>query len=202
MTTFLSETCVWESQEASRQEKWGELYLQELALQKKYSSLSRPMDVEAETATPKHGTFSVVQWSKLAMFDWDLAGEGDEPSWDKIHPEELPELKRRVGRMVAKGFGVRLYRTPGGYRAFLTSTTPTLYDWLQLAHWLHVDLFYMGYRVRYAAHGWACRVSPKPNREGDYVARLIGQYGPVSEELLPFVEQHDRLIRRFNKEGV
>lgn len=197
--TFLSN--IWSSQEKKRQEKWSDLYLQELLMQQREQcKKERPLDVEVETATPKHGTFSVVQWSKLAMFDWDIAAEGEEASYKKLHVEEIPELKHRLKMMVAKGFGVRLYRTPGGYRAFLTSTTPTLYDWLRLAHWLHVDLFYMGYRVRYASHGWACRVSPKPNREGDYVARLIGQYGPISEELLPFVEQHDQLIGRFNKE--
>lgn len=170
--------------------------------------------LDKEISAGNNKGFQIVAWSKLAMFDWDVLSvlEDGEDGWlsdnrtmvcklNKVF--EGPVLQGRLRSLIKQGMGLRVYRTPGGIRAFITSYTPGLQEWVEMAHWLHVDMSYVAFCVaRFTTPGklggWACRTTPKPGREGDYVARLIAQYGHIDESLRPYLAHHDALIARFH----
>ncbi len=124
--------------------------------------------------------FMVVAWRELWMGDWDLV---DDPihapkSCTVTHRNQVIDwLKQWCLSHPADHFVV--YETPGGVRAFLVSRPlPVGTESSQMHLHLHVDPLYRNYTREKA--GYACRVSPKQGRAGDYVARRWCEIGSGS----------------------
>lgn len=187
---------VWEEREQLRQKLWPMLSLE--AKMNPIEDDGRGV-IELDTeCLDNHKKFSVVQWSRLTMFDWDVKEKGT----GALLADEIPVVLDRINILVAqRGVGFRMYRTPGGYRGFLTNRTLNVEEWVKTCNYLHVDMLYMQFFLRKKSGlqpGWACRTSPKPDREGDFVARLLFQTGATSDELAPYIRLHDSLVERFH----
>jgi uncharacterized protein (TIGR02996 family) len=141
-----------------------------------------------------------VAFPRLLMGDWDCPdtfhfheGSVTVPSRDYV----LGILRRDVRDEPDHVW--RVYETPGGVRAFLTSDyRPFDRHHRGLMLNLSIDPLYREITTQQAA--WWCRVSPKVGRPGDYVARpwttIRGGEGIESLDALLAVREHDRLCRR------
>lgn len=88
----------------------------------------------------------------------------------------------------------RLYRTQAGWRVFYTDRGYGSQG--QLMH----DLLLSGCDPRYilyvSLHDFAVRVSPKKDHPEPWcVARFVHQNGPIHQDWLDFISEHDRLAR-------
>lgn len=136
-----------------------------------------------------------LEFSHVMMLDWDVP--------DPIHPEEACTIRdRNEAYHILKefclenpGWVFRVYETPGGVRAFLTSRcVESVAEVSDLMGWLRCDPLYVKFCER--RRSFAVRVSAKLSRKGDYVARLVGIVGVGKEDpdALEVVRYHDRKI--------
>jgi hypothetical protein len=88
----------------------------------------------------------------------------------------------------------RLYRTQGGWRVFYTDHPAGSHGLLMR------DLLLAGCDPRYiiyaSINGFSTRVSPKTNHPEPWcVARFVHQKGPIHQDWLDYISEHDRLTR-------
>ncbi len=137
-----------------------------------------------------------ITFRHVMMLDWDVpdvSHKAGECVTIKEKGEALDIL--RAYCMEDKKIVFRVYETPGGVRAFVTSKC---FDGIekQLMEALKCDPLYTQFCVQ--RREWSCRVSPKKGRENDYVARYwvtIGE-GQEDEGAVELVRYHDELITR------
>lgn len=109
--------------------------------------------------------------TNLAMLDWDLAENGDEKNMDfhytitKVEEVDII-LKQRIMSHPDE-FWVA-YRTPNGVHAFLLSHKKETWQFAATMNRMNCDSLYTRYCVKRGE--FACRISPKIDRKGDYVA--------------------------------
>lgn len=140
-------------------------------------------------------------YTDLLMIDWDVDdGSHFDPerqclvdsigdAWETLHNfcEKNPEYK------------FVMYQTPGGARAFCIShRIKALSDEAgYLMDELKCDKIYVD--ITQQRGNFACRLTPKIGREGDYVARFIGYLGngDADDSLLNRVSYHDTWCANF-----
>jgi hypothetical protein len=138
----------------------------------------------------------------VLMVDWDL------PSPD--HPEQCATIKTRQEAVERLEAWFRdnpvdswdVYDTPGGVRAFLLSRwVPAGSEEMRRVHKaLGGDPVYS---QRCGERGYyGVRVSPKPGRKGDYVARRVRtvwgtQPSPAPSGMFDFLVRHDREVEKY-----
>ena len=143
-----------------------------------------------------------INLTNTPMMDWDIAG----PSHPYIesHVKSLGELEDRLQSYVQQypDSNLRIYQTPGGFRAFELGETMTPGQFQNRAELLEVDPDYVRSTMspfdKTLKPGFPSRISHKP-REGDFVAQPIAQFGsasldPRSKRLVSVL--HDRPIRQ------
>lgn len=142
-----------------------------------------------------------LAYTSLLMCDWDLPNPGhkSERCLTITHRDEAIEQLASVCAL-QPDLTWRVYDTPGGVRAFLTShLTRVNAVALGIMRLLNCDPVYTMLTRR--ERRWWCRVSPKPDREGDYVAQyremVKGVEGIELLDALLLLTKHDRLVRRF-----
>jgi uncharacterized protein (TIGR02996 family) len=168
-------------------------------IRKNHEALRSPLSGVHHTRDAVTGV-EYLCFEKLLMGDWDMPHAAHPEGCATVpNPEyALGILRRDVWERPDHVW--RVYRTPAGVRAFLTSSLQvyqTRYAG-RLMQDLWVDPYY-----RQATHKqgeWWCRVSPKPGRQGDFTAAywqtVRGSRGkelPAAREML---QVHDELCRR------
>ena len=139
------------------------------------------------------------------MLDWDLPGPGHYSAAaitisTRYEPVEM--LQNLCNQSDAWLF--RVYKTPGGVRAFCMSHTWDLADPKEAAvarmlmEGLKCDPCYTHFTFR-RLNGWNSRVSPKVVRKNDYVARHVLDMGKgqATSKNVANVAIHDKLIPKF-----
>ncbi|MEI2418716.1 hypothetical protein V6O07_00435 [Arthrospira platensis SPKY2] len=134
-----------------------------------------------------------ISFKELMMADWDLAAQGETDSHYTISSREEVEEKLSPDQCWA------LYDTPNEVHAFLLSekVKPRSQRAWQLTKSLDMDLLYLGMCRRQKI--WSVRVSPKPGRANDFVARfnkIVGPRDKIIPELMEILAYHDASIER------
>jgi hypothetical protein len=134
----------------------------------------------------------VAGFKNFPMFDWDIPDEAHKCP-DCITIEKREDVLPWVIQ-AHKDFGVNfiLEQTPGGVRGWLDQAV-TGDEWADLATDLNCDPYYVSITLRECA--WRARISPKPNRAGDYVAKYWGNIGDVSEATCMKYNEYRSLIQ-------
>ena len=147
----------------------------------------------------------VILITSTMMLDWDVPDTGHLTAdaitinnrWEAI--DILQKLCQQSDAWLW-----RVYKTPGGVRAFCMSHSWDIQNTIQAAvakaimTTLKCDPCYVDFTFR-KAEGWNVRVSKKPGRPGDYIAQHlfdIGE-GKALKENIVNIELHDALIRNY-----
>jgi len=144
------------------------------------------------------GHFMTFMFTKdLMMVDWDPAPVGQEI--DGIHytisskEEVYFILNERVAAYPNELW--RVYETPsGGVHAFLVSHHVRPKQGEEIISSMKGDLIY---KMLCKKQGyWSIRLSPKPGRPGDYIARFVGNWGNGSplKDHLEVMDYHDSYL--------
>jgi uncharacterized protein (TIGR02996 family) len=142
-----------------------------------------------------------IGFNRLLMGDWDIPDDFHFHDGSVTVPNReyvLGILHRDVSQRPNHFW--RVYQTPGGVRAFLTSDFQVFCAEVHSALMkdLSIDPVYRD--IATAQRAWWCRVSPKIGRPGDYVAKpwttVKGTDGIESLDALLAVKEHDRLCQR------
>lgn len=144
----------------------------------------------------------IISFRHVVMLDWDVPNEGHVmEGCVTIRRKEEAIVILQQYCMEDKKMLFRVYETPGGVRAFLVSRMSESVRLDEpLMRRLSCDPLYT--RLCASRGEWACRVSPKVGRKGDYVARYwttIGD-GKEDEGAMELVKYHDELISGWSAE--
>lgn len=137
-----------------------------------------------------------IDMKSLLMCDWDVAQNGvvdDHHTVTSI--EEINEIMERWVAAHPDQFWVG-YKTPsGGAHAFLLSKKVELEEGVAILDLLKVDKLYQYFCGK--RRSFAVRVSPKPNRFGDYIASFWKTWGTGQplEELEEILKIHDKFLK-------
>ena len=132
----------------------------------------------------------------LLMVDWDPAAEGEDTDGHytiRSKQEVFTILEERVANHPDELW--RVYKTPsGGIHTFLLSHKVTPVEGYEILTEMRGDTLYRDMSVK--RNKWGVRVSPKPGREGDFIARYIKTYGKGNplEEHLGTMQVHDSFL--------
>lgn len=147
----------------------------------------------------------VILVTGTMMLDWDMPADGhkDDRCISISKREDAYEI---IHQWCQKhhSYLFKVYDTPGGVRAFCLSHT---FNWRNTAGYklcehfmsrLDCDKLYTKFSCM-NQNGWRARVSPKPNRENDYVAKhfMWMGYGAPTKIHINNVDAHDKLIVRY-----
>jgi hypothetical protein len=169
--------------------------------------LSKNVDLRRELYYNPHtqtaGTGYFGQFRKTPMIDIDVAGP-HHYAYNIGFPTKKDALRNLADftkSKAGKDSLFKVYETPGGIRLFDLSKRATPRSYYQTGQSpskaLGDDIGYVNYNLRRG--GFASRLSPKPGREGDYVARFRGYAGKGKAHPLNRAEvnkYHYYLIRR------
>ena len=167
-------------------------------------NLRRELYYNPHTQTAGRGYFG--DFKKTPMIDIDVKSKSHYARnvFHKGKPEALGDLFKYLKTPLGKKSLFSAYETPGGIRLFDLSrrTVPKKYynpsnesGWLNLK--LGGDPAYPVFNMKRGGYG--TRLSPKPGREGDYVARFLDNYGSGQanpKNVLEVKKYHDDLIKR------
>ena len=137
-----------------------------------------------------------MDMANLMMVDWDPIKPGDEPDdhYTISSKEEVYEIiKQRVTSHPAELW--RVYETPsGGVHAFLLSHSLTPEEGEGILLEMKGDLLYRDFSLKRGM--WGVRISPKPNRVGDFVARYVATFGSgkALSEHIETMKVHDSFL--------
>lgn len=144
-----------------------------------------------------------VSFADLAMFDWDWPDVGH-PTAECVTVSSVEEVLTRLRAFCLNHPDTcfRVYRTPGGIRAFCVSHRMRAADGARLQRELGCDPLYTAYTVE-KGRFWA-RTSPKPERttrsglNHDFVAEALCDVGtgPIDCHQMRLIAIHDRLVDR------
>jgi|TARA_R110002020_G_scaffold167214_2_gene355434 hypothetical protein len=171
----------------------------------KQKPLSKNVDLRRELYYNPHtqtaGTGYFGQFKKTPMIDMDVAG----PSHyaynvgHKTKKDALRALSDFTKSRAGKKSLFKVYETPGGLRLFDLSRRTSPRGYYQTGNSpsmaLGDDISYVNYNLKRG--GFASRLSPKPGRVDDYVAKPLGYAGRGKAHPLNRLEvkrYHDRLI--------
>ncbi len=139
-----------------------------------------------------------ITFAHVMMLDWDVPDEGHKGSeciTIATKGEAISILEEFCKENKTMRF--KVYETPGGVRAFLTSRciTEGMGTMKETMDWLKCDPLYTRFCLQ--RREWACRVSPKVGRANDYVARYMMEVGEGCEDkdAVELVAYHDSLIK-------
>jgi hypothetical protein len=167
-------------------------------------NLRRELYYNPHTQTAGRGYFGDLK--KTPMIDIDIKGKSHYARnvYHKGKPEALGNLFNYLKTPQGKKSLFATYETPGGIRLFDLSRrkVPKKYynpsnesGWLNLK--LGGDPDYPVFNMKRGGYG--TRLSPKPGREGDYVAKFLDYYGSgqaIPKNVLEVKKYHDALIKR------
>ena len=155
-----------------------------------------------------HKTHKDVQFTacdSIPMLDWDWPNIGhktDECITISCLNDVLVEIKKYLERHPYQS--VRIYVTPGGVRAFFLGKQMTVEEFFGAGEGdtMNADPMYVG--LCHRRGNFPVRVSPKPNRPGDFVASYVCTLGaePDGEMLRMLNAYHDKPIKRFRDTSV
>lgn len=144
----------------------------------------------------------------MLMVDWDVDDGSHKRAKKQCLVDTAGEAYLRLNDWLAKpeneAYRFEFYLTPGGARAFCTSHFfhPADKEAQRILKELGCDKLYAGLCAKKGV--WACRVSPKVGRKGDYVARWVAKLaGPAPSAKYPLVHMqecvrwHDRQCESF-----
>jgi hypothetical protein len=143
-----------------------------------------------------------VQTDTIPMLDWDWPNQGHKKTecvTITCLNDVIAKLKVYVKKFPTQS--VRVYVTPGGVRAFFLGTKCSVAEFYE--KWdgasLSADPLYIELTKKNG--GFPVRISPKPNRVGDFVATYVCTLGaPSNPEMLTVIKAvHDKPISRFKK---
>ena len=146
-----------------------------------------------------------ISLSNIPMLDWDWPNEGHKTS-ECITITNLNEvlvilyayLKRYPSQ------SIRVYITPGGVRAFFLGESLSVKEFFENkeGETLNADPMYIGLTKR--GDSFPVRISPKPNRKGDFVASYCCTLGqqPNKQLLDVLLKVHDKPIKRLRHRSV
>lgn len=136
----------------------------------------------------------------FVMCDWDVANDGVVDDHHTVSSlEEVDEIMCRWIAAHPDQFWVG-YKTPsGGAHAFLLSKKVEVEEGIAILDLLKVDKLYQYFCER--RKSFAVRISPKPNRLGDYIASRWKTWGngrplPELEEIL---KKHDGFLKPLDR---
>ena len=134
--------------------------------------------------------------TNLLMIDWDPVAPGEEVDGHyTIHSKgEVYELLEARVQLHPEELW-RVYETPsGGIHAFLLSHKYTPEEGYNLLTEMKGDTLYRDISLKRGC--WAVRISPKPKRVGDYVARYVGTFGQgvALPEHVETIKVHDSFL--------
>jgi hypothetical protein len=124
----------------------------------------------------EYSKIHVMYMDKLLMVDWDISGSNPvDHHYTVKNKEEIHRLlKFRVA--VYPNELWKVYDTPsGGCHAFLLSHEYTPEEGIGILKFLKGDRLYQHFSLKKKV--WSARISPKPGRDGDYIARFSGYIG-------------------------
>jgi len=137
-----------------------------------------------------------IRMKNLPMCDWDLTEEKAAKDFhytiSKI--EEVEDILEKRVISHPDEYWVA-YKTPNGVHAFLLSHKIEPWQMAATMHRMNCDALYLRYCVK--RNTYACRVSPKPWRKGDFVASYWRDFGSgkILPEHLEVMKSHDFYIR-------
>lgn len=147
-----------------------------------------------------HKNVHFTACDSIPMLDWDWPNEGhktDECITITCLNDVLKELRAYLELHPYQS--IRVYVTPGGVRAFFLAKPMTVKEFFEQAggDTMNADPMYVG--LCHRRGNFPVRVSPKPNRIGDFVAAYVMTLGqePNAEMLATLDSYHDKPIRRF-----
>lgn len=137
---------------------------------------------------------NILRNNYIPVLDWDVPNEGHKIE-ECVTFQSRTEIYKTID-FYAELFGlsIKVYNTPGGVRGWITSHQFSPRGLVTCMYKMQVDPVYQN--MTRERNEWGARVSPKPNREGDYVAKFSHMVGdiiiPEAEEV---IEYHDKLIK-------
>ena len=156
-----------------------------------------------------------VSFKNTPMLDWDTPDPRYHPD-SSVTVRNLGDVEEviREYQKVDPTSAMRLYQTPGGYRAFELGRTGNPISDQQLYKGLKVDPNYVQFNMRsddlgpgmLESPGFRSRISDKPGRSGDFVAQPIAMFKGEQAMINPrsravIQEVHDRPIQQKYRQG-
>lgn len=146
-----------------------------------------------------------ISLSDIPMLDWDWPNEGHKVE-ECVTITNLKQVVDVLTEYVKKhpSQSIRVYVTPGGVRAFFLgeSLSPEDFFCNKGGEELSADPLYIKLCKKFDV--FPARVSPKPNRKGDFVASYCCTIGtqPNPERLNTLIKVHDNPIKKFRRKSV
>lgn len=146
--------------------------------------------------------FLIMEFLWVFMADFDLPPEGQEVDGIHYTVGSLEEIDQMVTKCAEHtGLRFRGYVTPsGGAHIFCVSKPIAAHDAAYLWEQLSVDQFYRAIVERNGYY--ACRVTPKPKRMGDFVARYWKDWNdhvPTDQGVMELMNIHDNWLAKYHK---
>ena len=150
-----------------------------------------------KTAGPMH----ISQFKRVPMLDIDLPDAMSHRA-AQIRFKDFKSWKKNLDRYLNTKQGSKsvfdIYSSPAGIRAFDLGVRTSPIRYYNRANALGSDPWYQKFSMMRGS--FASRISPKPGREGDYVAqKFLTGYGPgkVNElSQMQVAKYHDNLIKK------
>ena len=143
----------------------------------------------------------VLDMKGLMMCDWDPAPSTSSVDYHYTITclEQIDSIMNSWARARPNQLWVG-YKTPsGGAHAFLVSHVVELHQGINLGTTLRCDKLYLKYCLN--RRSFAVRVSPKPNREGDYIAKFWKTWGSgiPDPRQVEIMRGHDAFLAEKNR---
>lgn len=145
-----------------------------------------------------------VGLSHLPMADWDWPDKGHKVD-ACVTIRGISDVLKELGRFLRKypNQSIRVYQTPGGIRTFFVGEPLSVGEFhkklgFELGTHLNQDPMYRELVLR--RNEFTFRISPKPRRKGDYVAKYLYTLNSrnADKELVKLLEKvHDLPISKY-----
>lgn len=172
----------------------------------KKENLPPPPPPGVTLTTDEGAGIDYAMFDHLLMIDWDVDDGSHVNARRQCLVDSAGEAWLRLTKWCEKHpeYTFHFYLTPGGARAFCTSHYfhPKDEGAQQMLKSLRCDRLYREMSRRRGV--WGCRISPKPGRPDDYVARYVGSVGKALSNwnLVQLVIWHDAQCAKFGGGGI
>ena len=153
--------------------------------------------------TGKAGALHMVDYKKLPMVDLDLPASASHMA-SQVRYKSYESAMRGVDKYLKSGRGKEsvfdIYSTPAGLRMFDLGRRQSPLSYATTADKIGSDPLYQAFSLQRGKFG--ARVSPKPGRAGDFVARPIHRAygeGKIITDNFRELKIHDNLIDKIQK---